>query len=165
MIFLLALSCQMSGNATSLFQHSFFYAIYIEKIWYGVSFNLFQMWPCVRRQSSSLWPRCDCPLCPWRGCWRVFRGVGWIVRAWRGWRRPALLSSRSSTCCDCGGSRTKTRTSCTALYKVQTKPAQSFSLFLIKSCNSVLNVCVLSLQVWTTARGRSPAATAWRTWP
>lgn len=96
------------------------------------------MWRSVRRPFINRCPRCGCHLCRWRGCWRAFLDARWIVRVLRGWRRPARPSSRSSSCCGFGGSATRTRTSCTALYEVWSRRC-----FLIGSCvwTLLLTVC------------------------
>lgn len=139
MLFPLALSWWWPADASVCFSISVFYWktciniiillslsyywVFLSPLSLSFTYNSFQMWPCVRRQSTSHSPHCVYPRCPWSGCWRVFPGEEWIVRAWRGWRKCALPSNRSSSCCDCGENKTKTRTSCMASYKVQTKSA------------------------------------------
>lgn len=119
------------------------------------------MWRCVRRPSTSRSPHCGCPQCPWRGYWRVFLDARWIIRALSVWRKPARPSSRCFSCCGCGGSGTRTRTSSTASYEVRWH--RRFRG--IGCCIWMLLLTTVSLQGCTTARGKSPAATAWKTWP
>lgn len=106
------LASESSSIIISIFVIHKYFSLFIIYIKY----NYFQMRLSVKRQFSSRWHRFDYPQCLWNGSSRIFLDRRWISRTWRSWRRDALPTSRSCTCCGYGGSRT--RTSCMASYKV-----------------------------------------------